>query len=141
MIHNIILILGAPHSNSVFMYFFFFNWNITALQSCASLCGTTKGPSYTYTYQIPPPSGASPRPSHPCRSSEGLSWTPSVLQQLPTSYIFYTWQRIHVNPALPVHPTLLSLCHGHISSLHLCLYFCPAHWFIFTIFLDSIYMR
>ena len=29
----------------------------------------------------------------------------------------------------------------YISSLHLCLYFCLANWFICTFFLDSTYMR
>ena len=36
------------------------------------------------------------------------SWAPCVIQQLPTSHLFYTWQCIYVNPNLqfiPLSPT------------------------------------
>ena len=39
-----------------------------------------------------------------------LGWS-----QLPTSCLFYTWQCIYVNPALPVHLTLLFPACAHIS--------------------------
>ena len=70
------------------------------------------------------------------------------IQQVLISYQFYTYCCIYVNPNLPIHPTTTTpppstfppWC-PYVCSLHLCLYFCPANWFIWTIFLGSTYMR
>ena len=66
------------------------------------------------------------------------------IQQVLISYLFYTYQCIHVNPNLPIHhttnPTFPPWC-PYVCSLHLCLYFCLANQFICTIFLDSTYMH
>ena len=68
-------------------------------------------------------------------------------QQVLTSYLFYTYQCIYVNSSLPIHPTTTTPHHHfppwcpYVCSLHLCLYFCPANWFICTIFLGSTCMR
>ena len=68
------------------------------------------------------------------------------IQQVLISYAFYTYQCIHVNPNLPVHhttspPATFPPWCPYVCSLHLCLNFCPANWFICTIFLGSTYMR
>ena len=81
-------------------------------------------------------------PSHPSRSQVSTKLSSCVLQQLPTSCLFYTWQCIYLRPTLPVHPTLPfpTLC-PHICSLCLCLYSCLGNRFICIIFLDSIYIH
>ena len=55
-----------------------------------------------------PPSWASlPSPlSHPSKLSQTPSWAPCVLQQLPTSYPFYTRYCIYVNATVAIQPTL-----------------------------------
>ena len=42
---------------------------------------------------IPPPSGASLPPPHPSPlgHQRTLRWVPHVIEQLPVSYLFYTW--------------------------------------------------
>ena len=127
-----------------FIKFFFFNWGIVALQCCVSFCYTMNWISYMYTYipsllDLPPT--PTPNPTH-LGHHRAPSWAPCVIQQVPTSYLFYTWQCRYVNPNLSIHPTPPSLfpC-PHIHSLQLRLYSCPANRFIYTIFLDSTYMR
>ena len=44
-------------------------------------------------------------PSHPSGSSQSIK-TPCVIERLPTSYLFYTWWCMYVNPNLPICPTL-----------------------------------
>ena len=41
----------------------------------------------------------------------------------------------------PPPPPLSPPWRPYVCSLHLCLYFCPANWFICTIFLGATYMR
>ena len=68
-----------------------------------------------------------------------------IQQVLIINYLFYTYQCIHVNPNLLVHPTTpppaFSPWCPYMCPLHLCLYFCLANWFIYNIFLDSTCMR
>ena len=47
----------------------------------------------------------------------------------------------HFIPPPPPPPTIFPPWCPYVCSLHLCLYFCPANWFICTIFLGSTYMR
>ena len=68
---------------------------------------------------------------------------PCAIQQVPTGYLFYTWQCIYVNAPLPIHPTLCfppSPPAPRVHSLLLHFYSCPASRFICTIFLDSTYV-
>ena len=50
-----------------------------------------------------------------------LSWAPCAIQQVPTSYLYYTWQYIYVNSNLPTHPALpstpaMSMCPLSVSA-------------------------
>ena len=69
------------------------------------------------------------------------------IQQVLISHPFYAHPCVHVNPNLPIHhtttppPAAFPPWCPYICSLHLCLNFCPAKWFICTIFLGSTYMR
>ena len=70
-------------------------------------------------------------------------WVPCVTQQLPTSYLFYTWFYmyiyIYINATLSICPAFF-LHYIHKSHLHLHLYSCSENRFINTICLDSIYI-
>ena len=69
------------------------------------------------------------------------------IQQVLISHQFYAHQCIHVNPNLPIHhtttppPAAFPPWYPYVSSLHLCLNFCPANQLICTIFPDSKYMH
>ena len=81
-----------PYKNCYFL--FSFNWRITALQCCDGLCCTSMWMSYIYIYiyiYISPPSWASPLHSTTPIPHRASGWAPSVIQQLPASYLFYTW--------------------------------------------------
>ena len=58
------------------------------------------------------------------------------IQQVLSSHPFYPHQCIHVNPNLPVHPTLLSFppWYPYICSLCLCLYFCFVNKIVYASF-------
>ena len=45
-------------------------------------------------------------PPNPLSHHRASSWALCAIQQLPTSYLFYTWQCIYVNATLAIHPTL-----------------------------------
>ena len=92
---------------------------------------------YIYIYPLPldPPSHLlHPTPlNHP-------SSAPYIIQQeqqIPTSYLFYTWRCTYISPHLPIHPWPNPQLHAHTSILHI---FISADSFIGTIFLDSTYM-
>ena len=59
--------------------------------------------------------------------------SPRVIQQLPTSYLFYTWQWIYVNATLLTCLLFLPLLCPQVHFLHLHLYFCPSNSFSSTI--------
>ena len=44
-------------------------------------------------------------PSHPSVSPQSTELSSCAIQQVPTSHLFHTWQRTHVNHNLPVCPT------------------------------------
>ena len=74
----------------------------------------------------------SPLPT-PLGHHRASSWVPCAIQQLPTNYLFYTWQCIYVSAALPICPILScpSPC-PQVHSLCLHLYSCAAKWMIQT---------
>ena len=61
---------------------------------------TTSQNSHNYIF---PSLSSLPLPPHHHRT---LSWAPCVIQQLPTSCLFYTWLCIYVNTTLSICPTL-----------------------------------
>ena len=91
----------------------FFSWGIVVLQCCVSFYCTVK-----------------------------WNRVPCAIQQVLISYLFYKYKCIYVSPNLPIQPiTPFPPWSPYVCSLHLCLYFCLANWFICTIFLDSTNMH
>ena len=90
---------------------------------------------------MPPPSCTSLPPLYPISPPQSTGWAPCVKQQLPTSYLFYTWSGIYVNAPLSICSTLpFPHC---VCSLHLHLHFhsCSTYRCISTIFPDFIYVN
>ena len=84
-------------------------------------------------------------PPTPPGHHRAWNWAPCGIQKIPTSYLFYTWQCIHVNSTLSIHPAILSpTLYPHIFSLCLylliCLHHVAKHWLLyyapFVIFYD-----
>ena len=71
--------------------FFLFYWSIVTLQCHVSFYCPAKWISFKYTY-IPSFLSLLPIPHpHPLGYHRGPIWVPCTIQQLPTSYLFYTW--------------------------------------------------
>ena len=66
---------------------------------------------YVCIFPLPlePASYPHPHPTHLVHHRPP-SRAPCAIQQLPTSQLFYTWQCLHVNLTLPIHPTLPFPC-------------------------------
>ena len=135
-------------SSFLFIYFY---WNIIALQCCVSLCYKMKWISicmcvcvcmytyiyiYIYMYPLPPeppfPSPPPPPPHHltPLGHHRTPGWAPCAIQQLPTSYLLYTWQCIYINTTLPVCPTPLpplNVC-DNMSIVYIASLLLPCKW-------------
>ena len=92
-----------------------------------------------YVYIHPPLLSLSHPTSRPAplghHIAPGLS--PCVIEQYPTSYLFYAWQRMCQGCFPSSFHSLLQLC-AQVHSLHLWLYSCPENRLISTIFLDSV---
>ena len=54
---------------------------------------------------LEPLSYSPPQPT-PLGWLRALSWAPSIIQQIPTDSLFYTWERICRNATLSICPTL-----------------------------------
>ena len=122
-----------------------FNWRIIALQCCAGFWHRTMWISLQYTYVpffLTLLLIACPPHSTPLGYYRVPDWAPYVIQQLPTSYLFYIWWCICFNVALSIHPTLsFPTVSASLFSTSVSLFYsCPANRFISTIFLDSTYM-
>ena len=48
-----------------------------------------------------------------------LSWAPCAVQKLPASCLFYTWQCMHFNTTLSIHPTLPFIHCVHKGTLYI----------------------
>ena len=77
-------------------------------------------------------------PTHPGHR-RAPSWAPCAIQQAPTGYFTRGRVCMSVQPPNSSH-RLFPSSGPQIHSLHLCLYSCPGHRFICTIFLDSKYV-
>ena len=77
--------------SAVAVAIFFPNWRMIALQHCVGFCCTTVWISYKYACTSSVLSLSPTRPhSMPLGYHRAPSWTPCVIQLLPTSYEFYT---------------------------------------------------
>ena len=81
-----------------------FNWRIVALQYSVCFCCTSTWISHRYTHvlSLPPPS-----PSHPSglSRSTGSELPASLIQQIPTGDLFYTWWCICFHTILSIRPS------------------------------------
>ena len=61
-----------------------------------------------------------PEPSTPPLLSyhRALGWAPWIIQQLPTSYLFYIWKNICFNATVSIHPILFFPCCVHRFILY-----------------------
>ena len=84
-------------------HFSHFSWSVIALRCCVSFCRTTARVSYKQTYS--PPS-RTPHHSAPSARHRALGGAICAIQQLPTSYLLYTWPCVCVNAAFSVRLTL-----------------------------------
>ena len=103
---------------------------ISAIQQCES----------AISIHMAPPSWTSlPRPPHPfplgCLGAWG--WASLSYSNSPSA-VYFTFGNIHISVFNLSHPLLPPLC-PQFCSLCLCLYSCPANWFISAIFLFHVY--
>ena len=89
-----------------FFHFFFLNAYSCYRVLCMFLLYNEVNQLYGYIY---PSLDLSPTPCPHCTPlghQRAPSWALYTILQVPTSYLFYTWQCIDVKPKLPIHPTL-----------------------------------
>ena len=76
----------------VFYFSFIFNRRILALQYCVGFCHASTWISHWYTYDPPSWTSFPPLiPCHPSKLSQSPVWVPWIIQQIPTSHLFYIW--------------------------------------------------
>ena len=84
---------------------------------------------YIYPLSLEPPS------PFPLLTSLGHHRSPScAIQQLPTSYLFYTWEYVFVNPNLPIYPHALCPFSTSTCPFLLCKQVHLYHFSIFHIY-------
>ena len=93
--------------------FFKWNWRIIALQYWVGFCCTSTWISRKDPYAL-----VNLYPKSPLRAT---GWAPCIIQQLPTSYLFYTWSCLDVNATLSICFTLPSRHHAHKSVPYVCI--------------------
>ena len=87
----------TPRDNSFCSFYFYFLMGGKLLYKvlcCFMPCSNANHHSFTYItslLSLPP----QPQPT-PLDHHRAPGWAPCVIQQLPTSYLFYTWWCIHV---------------------------------------------
>ena len=126
----------------VFLFNFFFNWRIIALQNFAVFCQTSTWISHGYTYipsllNLPPIS----LPILPLEvDTEPLSEFPEPYSKMPLA-IYFTYGDVssmllfpYVSPSPPLSPC------PQVYSLCLFFHCCPASKFFSTILLASVYI-
>ena len=130
----------VPHRHT--HNWFVFNWRIIALQSSVGFCHTTTQISHKCTH-VPSFLNLSStlRPIPPLQVVKeyqvGLPVYIETSHWLSMSHAaVYMFQCYSLGSSHPLLPTQCL----QVSSLHLCLYSCPAYRFISTIFPDSTYM-
>ena len=93
--------------------------------------------AYIYPLSLEPPCHP-PYPTPLCHQT-ALSWAPCAIQQVPTSYLFYTWYIYHtVYISILISqfiPPPFPLC-VHMFILYICGSSCCANGFNYTMFLD-----
>ena len=89
-----------------------YHWRIIALECCGGLCHTLMLISHhfihthTHTHLSSWVSLSFSPNSTPLDCHRAPGWAPCVIQKLPISYLFYTWQCIYVSVTSSVCPTL-----------------------------------
>ena len=93
------------------------------LQCCIGFCHTSTWISHRYTHvlsllnlPLTYPPQLPPHPT-PLGCHRALSWVPCIVQQLPISYLFYTWWYIYFNAIFSVRPTH-SFPHKERETVH-----------------------
>jgi len=130
------------------LFFFFckliyFNWRLITLQYC-SVFFPYIDMNQPWVYMCPhpePPSNLPPHPIHQdCPSALALS---TLSHALSLDWRSFSHMVIYMSQCYShksSHPRFLPQS-PKVCSLHLCLFCCPAHRVIITIFLNSIYMH
>ena len=97
-----------------------------------------------HTY-ISPPSLTYPPPSHLTHLGHHRASSWAAVEQLPASYIFYTWKCIYVIATLSIHPTLsFPLCvHQSVPYVYTSIQTLQSHWanntFTFTLYICKLW--
>ena len=128
--------MNISHYTFFIHSFYWYFWNIIALQCCVSFCHITAWITYMYAY-IPSLLSFHPPPHPTLGHRRALSWAPSAHSSfLLTVYVTHggVYMSAPLSPSVPPSPSPVV---STVCSLCLHLYFCPTNRFICNIFLDS----